>query len=73
MEQLKKKNVETVISKFYEVSGKHLDRQQIIKLEKQVIVKLHFNFNFSNPEHFISRFLRIIGFRIVPSINESSI
>ena len=42
-------------------------------MEWKVLVELGFDFNYSNPEHFIDRYIRILGYQQVKQVNESAI
>ena len=42
-------------------------------MESRMLRTLGFDFNFSNPEHFIDRYLRITGYQFNKDVNQSAV
>ena len=46
------------------LAGIDIENEKVIDLEKDVAVKLGFDFNLSSSEHFIDRYLHVLGFHM---------
>lgn len=51
-----------MISLLTDEEKKHVNKQQLIDLEAQILVRLGFDFNFPGPIQSMERFLRILGY-----------
>lgn len=61
LEQAKKPKIENLIYDYRSLTRKILRQELLLLMEQQIIMMLGFDFNYSNPEHFIDRYLRILG------------
>lgn len=73
IEQPKKPLFDNLILEYRSLTRKILRRDLLLIMERQVLVELGFDFNYSNPEHFIDRYLRVLGFHFNKQVNKNAI
>lgn len=73
IEQPKKPLFDNLILEYRSLTRKILRRDLLLIMERQVLVELGFDFNYSNPEHFVDRYLRILGYHFNKQVNKNAI
>lgn len=73
IEQPKKPLFDNLILEYRSLTRKILRKDLLLIMERQVLVELGFDFNYSNPEHFIDRYLRVLGYHNVSQVNKNAI
>ena len=73
IEQPKKPLFDNLILEYRSLTRKILRRDLLQVMEWQVLVELGFDFNYSNPEHFIDRYIRVLGYQNVKQVKKSAI
>ena len=73
VEQQKKPLLDNLILEYRSLTRKILRRDLLLIMERQVLVELGLDFNYSNPEHFIDRYLRLLGYHVNKQVNKNAI
>lgn len=62
IEQPKKPLFDNLILEYRSITKKILRKDLLLIMERQVLIELGFDFNCSNPDHFIDRYLRVTNY-----------
>lgn len=73
LEQAKKPKINNLIFDYRALTKKVLDRAVLLQMEEQLITEFAFDFNISQPEHFIDRYLRVLAYHMVKEVAQSAI
>lgn len=65
IEQPKKPLFDNLILEYRSLTSKILRRDLLQVMEWQVLVELGFDFHYCNPEHYIDRYIRVLGYQNV--------
>ena len=73
IEELQIPELSNIIYKYQELTGKGLQKDQLLSMERQVIVKLQFGLNSINPEFFIDRYIYILGYQNQNAVRKNAV
>ena len=65
-----KPKLDDIKAQFMEITDSNitLRKELVVAMNRLILAKFDFDFNFCNPKHLIDRFMRILGYHLQPDI-----